>query len=78
MQTLQDTLPASSNYQLRTDTNRAALRVLEDWRCSYEGLRTLELGAGAGMTSHELSFFVTLGRLVTWKDMCYSFYLVGS
>ena len=33
---------------LRIDTNRAALRVLEDWRGSYEGMRVLELGAGAG------------------------------
>lgn len=32
----------------RIDTNRAALRLLEEWRSSYRGLRTLELGAGAG------------------------------
>ena len=45
---------------VRTDTNRAALRVLEDWRCSYEGLRTLELGAGAGET-RVVILLVTLG-----------------
>eukprot|EP00435_Cladocopium_sp_Y103_P003072 s2790_g1.t1 len=38
------------------DTNRAALRVLEDWRGSYEGMRVLELGAGAGACGIALAY----------------------
>ncbi|CAK9101659.1 unnamed protein product [Durusdinium trenchii] len=38
------------------DTNRAALRLLEEWRSSYRGLRTLELGAGAGACGIALAY----------------------
>ncbi|CAL1149217.1 unnamed protein product, partial [Cladocopium goreaui] len=38
------------------DTNRATLRVLEDWRGSYEGMRVLELGAGAGACGIALAY----------------------